>query len=302
MPNPTRSSSGLLWTVAGATALCLVALLGGWWLGRQQGSIPVDPRRSALSEEARLLQGKVVRGEADDQQRQRYLELLVGLERKSEAIAMLEPMADREPERWSLRLMLAELRRDQGDPAGAERELRQILNRSPAQIDALQLLSLIRLEQGEAALAESQVKALYGGLLRPEVRDEAMGVGLLLAELQQKRGESRAAEATYQELSQAFPQDRRPLIALALLRHGRGNRAGALEALQQARSRNPQGAGDPRLDALAASWGLERLRDAAKPGPERPAGAAQPAEASPPSSPAERGKLRPESGTAPPGP
>lgn len=73
----------------------------------------------------------------------------MGLDRRAEAIAVLEPMADREPDRWSLRLMLAELRRDQGDGAGAERELRQILNRSPNQVDALQLLTLIRLERGE---------------------------------------------------------------------------------------------------------------------------------------------------------
>ena len=43
---------------------------------------------------------------------QRLLELLVGLERRNEAISLLEPMADREPDRWALRLMLAELRRD----------------------------------------------------------------------------------------------------------------------------------------------------------------------------------------------
>jgi tetratricopeptide (TPR) repeat protein len=281
MPTPTRSSATLLWTGAGAITLCLVALAGGWWFGRQQASgIQVDSRRAALVQESDLLGQKVIRGEANDSDRQRYLELLVGLDRSSEAIAVLEPMADREPDRWALRLMLAELRRDQGDAAGAERELRQILNRSPSQIDALQLLTLIRLERGEAAAAETQVKGVYGGLIRPEAKPEALGVGLLLAELQQKRDQAPAAERTYQELALAFPEDQRPLIGLALLRHSRGNNPGALEALQQARRRGPDpGKADPRLDALAASWGLEKLRanQGASPGPKPPGGPQLPA-------------------------
>ena len=288
MPTPTRSSATLLWTGAGAITLCLVALAGGWWLGRQQASgIQVDSRRAALVQESDLLGQKVIRGEANDSDRQRYLELLVGLDRRGEAIAVLEPMADREPDRWALRLMLAELRRNQGDAAGAERELRQILNRSPSQIDALQLLTLIQLERGEAAAAETQVKGVYGGLIRPEPKPEALGVGLLLAELQQKRGEAPAAELTYQELAQAFREDQRPLIGLALLRHSRGQSAGALEALQQARRRSPDpGKADPRLDALAASWGLQKLRatQGASPGPKPPGGGPQ-TEAKPPIAP-----------------
>ena len=281
MPTPTRSSATLLWSGAGAVTLCLVALTGGWWFGRQQASgVWVDSRRAALVHESDLLGQKVIRGDANDSDRQRYLELLVGLDRNSEAIAVLEPMADREPDRWALRLMLAELRRDQGDAAGAERELRQILNRSPSQIDALQLLTLIRLERGEAAAAETQVKGVYGGLIRPEAKPEALGVGLLLAELQQKRDQAPAAEGTYQELALAFPEDQRPLIGLALLRHSRGNNVGALEALQQARRRGPDpGKADPRLDALAASWGLEKLRanQGASPGPKPPGGPPLPA-------------------------
>jgi len=288
MPTPTRSSATLLWTGAGAITLCLVALTGGWWLGRHQASgIPEDSRRAALVQESDLLGQKLIRGEANDNERQRYLELLVGLNRRGEAIAVLEPMADREPDRWALRLMLAELRRNQGDAAGAERELRQILNRSPNQIDALQLLTLIRLERGEAAAAETQVKGVYGGLIKPEPKPEALGVGLLLAELQQKRDEAPAAELTYQQLALAFPQDQRPLIGLALLRHSRGQSAGALEALQQARRRSPDpGKADPRLDALAATWGLEKLRatQGASPGP-KPPGAPQQTEVKPPTAP-----------------
>jgi len=304
MPTPTRSSATLLWSGAGAIALCLLALAGGWWLGRHQaGGMPEDGRQAALIQESDLLRQKVVRGEANDNDRQRYLELLVGLERRGEAILVLEPMADREPDRWPLRLMLAELRRNQGDAAGAERELRQILNRSPSQIDALQLLTLIRLERGEGAAAATQVKGVYAGLIRPEAKPEALGVGLLLAELQQKRGEGPAAELTYQELALAFPADQRPLIGLALLRHARGNGAGALEALQQARGRSPDpGKADPRLDSLAASWGLEKLRasQGSSPGPKQAAGPPQ-TEAKPPTAPQPPGLPAPTP-TAPPAP
>lgn len=283
MSTPNRSSSGLVWTVAGATALCVVALGAGWWLGRLQvGGAPEDANRASLVQEADRLRGKLSRGEAQDNERQRYLELLVALNRKGEAIGVLEPMADQAPDRWSLRLMLAELRRDQGDRAGAERELRQILNRRSDQVEALQLLALLKLEQGQGSAAEAQVKGVYAGLIRPEAKPQALGVGLLLAELQQKRGEAAAAELTYQELAAAFPTDQRPLIGLALLRHSRGNGPGAMEALQLARRRSadPEKP-DPRLDALAASWGLEKLRAPSAPAPASPAPAPAPAGAPP---------------------
>ena len=150
------------------------------------------------------------------------------------------------------------------------------------QVEALQLLALLKLEQGQGSAAEAQVKGVYAGLIRPEAKPQALGVGLLLAELQQKRGEAAAAELTYQELAAAFPTDQRPLIGLALLRHSRGNGPGAMEALQLARRRSadPEKP-DPRLDALAASWGLEKLRAPSAPAPASPAPAPAPAGAPP---------------------
>jgi tetratricopeptide (TPR) repeat protein len=277
MPSPNRSLSGL-WSLLAVSLVGILALGGGWWLGHRQSATQAsaDPKRTLLTKEATRLRLRLDADEATPADRQRLLELLVALDRKGEAIALLEPMADREPERWSLRLMLAELRRDQGDRSGAERELRQILNLRPTQVEALQLLSLLNLEQGRGAAAEARVKAAYGMAIRPDVRPEALGIGLLLAELQLKRNQAPTAAATYLQLANLFPQDQRPLLGLAMLRHEQGDTRGAQEALAQARLRSPDpDKPDPRLDKLAASWGLEPLRSpsAARPTPPAPASA-----------------------------
>jgi predicted Zn-dependent protease len=251
---------------AAALALALAALAGGWWLGQRQAPPAADPRRAGLEREAGRLALQLERGDAAEGDRQRLLELLVGLGRKDEAVGLVETMADREPERWSLRLLLAELRRDGGDRRGAERELRQLLSRRPQQVEALQLLALLLLEQGRGAEAEGRVRSAYAAASRPELQPEALGLGLLLAELQQKRGQSAAAAATCLELAQGFPRDQRPLLALALLRQEQGDLRGARAALTQARQRSADPAApDPRLDRLAASWGLRELREQAAP-------------------------------------
>lgn len=280
LPSPRLGPRWLLsLAVAGTIAL---ALASGWWLGQRQGDArrSENPGRAALQREASELRQRHDRNEASDAELQRLLELLVGLDRQAEAIALLEPMADREPDRWSLRLMLAELRRDRGDRAGAERELRMILSRKSDQVEALQLITLLKLEQGRGEEAEAQVKAAFLMASQPEMKEEAMGVGLLLAELQQKRSQLASATDTYNKLSAGFPQDQRPLLGLALLRHDRGDLKGAQAALVQARQRSFEGGkADERIDKLAASWGLEPFRDPAAAGPK-------PASQEPPSEPA----------------
>jgi predicted Zn-dependent protease len=261
MPTPKRPA-GLRW-IPLSLLIAGFALGAGWWVGsRQVGTtLREDPKRALLSQEAGRLQLRLEKGEASEADRQRLLELLVGLDRKAEAISLLETLADREPERWSLRLMLAELRRDQNDRPGAERELRQILSRLPTQVEALQLMALLKLEQGKGTEAEALVRKAYATATKPQLKPDALGLGLLLAELQQKRGQAGQAEATYQQLVTGFPLDQRPLLALALVRHDQGNRKGAMEALAQARLRSPDPAKpDPRIDELAASWGLAALR------------------------------------------
>lgn len=263
MPTANRTLSGI-GTALAYTALILLAAAGGWWLGWRQASSGSggDPRRAALTQEVTQLRRRLDAQEASGTEKQRLLELLVALDRKEEAIRLLEPMADQEPDRWSLRLLLAELRRDQGDSTGAERELRLILNRKPDQVEALQLMTLIRLEQGRGSEAEAAVRRAYGSATTPSLKPEAMAIGLLLADLQQRRQQNSAAMATYRQLAEKFPSDQRPLLGLAMLHQNSGNTKAALEALEQARLRSPDpGKPDPRLDRLAASWGLAPLRE-----------------------------------------
>ena len=261
-PNRSRRLNRLgLWsTLAGAVVL--LAAAAGWWLGQQQQRrLGSDARTGQLLAEASRLRLRLDRQQASAAEQQRLLELLIALDRKQQAIALLEPLADREPERWSLRLMLAELRRDQHDPVGAERELRMILSRKPDQVEALQLMTLLKLEQGHGSEAETEVRKAYQNASKAESKPEAMGLGLLLAELQQRRGQNLQAQATYSQLAARFPDDRRPLLGLALLHHQLGQTKAAQEVLAAARQRNGDPAKtDPVLDKLAASWGLEPLR------------------------------------------
>jgi tetratricopeptide (TPR) repeat protein len=260
-------------TLLPALAVVALSVAAGWWLGQRQlpKPPPVDPRRAALTQEAALLQKRIDTLQATPQDRQRLLELLVGLERKPEAMALLEKLADQEPQQWSLRLMLAELRRDQGDRRGAERELRQILTQRPGQIEALQLMALLGLEQGRGAEADALVKGAYATSSKPPVKPEALGQGLLLAEVQQRRNLPAAAEATYRQLLLAFPTDPRPPLGLALLRQKQGNWKGALEALDQARERSKSDSTNrAALDQLAADWRLKALRQPPPPAGVKP--------------------------------
>jgi Flp pilus assembly protein TadD len=249
--------------LAAAIALTVLALAAGWWLGQRSGAnrSAGDPRQTILEKEINVLVQREERQQSSDTDRQRLLELLVGLGRQQEAIALLEPMADREPERWSLRLMLAELRRESGDPTGAQRELRQILSRQPRQVEALQLMSLLQLEQGKGSLALRQVQAAFTASTTPGIKPQALGLGLLLAEIQDRMGQTLQAKATYQQLAGAFPQDPRPMVALALLLQKSGDTPAALTALTNAKQRSGKtGSSDPVLDQLAASWSMLKTR------------------------------------------
>ena len=268
---PARSGSGEPTGVSPSSVrgratlkrLALITLLAGCaWAGWGLGQRSSTPRASAqrqlqVQTEVSQLQGRLGRGAATALDRQRLLSLLLGLDRQAEAIDLLEQMADQEPGRWSLRLLLADLRRTTNDRSGAERELRQILNQDPGQIEALQRMALLQLEQGRGREARSQLQGLLSKAQTPSLQPQA--IGLLLADLMQRQGDLSAAAQLNHQLTDQFPRDARPWLALALVRQRQGDGQASQRALVQARSRlGSQGA--QRLDQVAVGWGLADLR------------------------------------------
>ena len=247
--------------------LALITLLAGCaWAGWALGQRSAPPSGSAqrqlqgkVQSEVSQLQDRLGRGTATALDRQRLLSLLLGLGRQAEAIVLLEQMADQEPGRWSLRLLLADLRRSAHDRSGAERELRQILNQDPGQIDALQRMALLQLEQGRGREARTQLQGLLKQARNPTLQPQALAIGLLLADLMQRQGDLPAAAQLHQQLSEQFPRDARPWLALALVRQQQGDGPASQRALVEARSRLG-GQGAQRLDQVAVSWGLADLR------------------------------------------
>jgi tetratricopeptide (TPR) repeat protein len=273
---PTASHRPRLPLIVAAITVSGLCLAGGWWLGSlQRGPAAAPKAQPALQRQADALLQRLERGEASEAEQQRLLELLVALDRKAEATLILERLADRQPQRWGLRLLLAELRRDQNDRSGAEREVRQLLNQRPDQVEGLQLLALLQLETGRGPLAVSQLQAALERASKPQRKPEALPIGLLLANVLQRQKQTTQAEALLSRLAADFPTDQRPLLARALIQQERGDLKAAQKSLADARDRKP-GAPDPRLDAVAAAWGLAPLRE-----PSRPSNPAKPAAAEP---------------------
>ena len=259
---PTVPSRRALWLGSGVAMLAAASLGAGWWLGQIHGS-PATPgggNRSAMDRDVAQLRERLDRGQASAADQQRLLERLVGLDRRAEAIPVLEQLADKEPTRWQLRLLLAELRRDQDDRTGAERELRQLLNARPDQIEALQLLALIQLETGRAAEAQTQLEAALKRTSEPTLKPEALPIGLLLAQVLQRAGQGAKADAQLLALAGRFGEDPRPLLARALLQQEKGDLAGAQATLGEARNRQRETKVQEQIDRVAAAWGLAALK------------------------------------------
>jgi tetratricopeptide (TPR) repeat protein len=257
-PRASTNARGLLLSL-GALVVVGGSLAGGWWLGQQSRGAETQRTTAALQRQVDQLRQRLDQGNASDAEQQRLVQLLLVLNQPQEATVLLEQLADQQPQRWQLRLLLAELHRNNNDRAAAERELRQLLNLTPNRIEALQLMTLLQLEQGRGGQAQTQLKALIEKASKPALQPQVLPLSLLLGDLQQRMGQTAEATASYTKLAAEFPRDPRPLLALALLRQELGDDKGAQDALALARQRQP-GSKDTRLDQVAASWGLSNLR------------------------------------------
>lgn len=269
---PPRASTNVRGLLLSLGALVVVggSLAGSWWLGQHSRGAESQRSTAALQRQADELRQRLDQGNASDAEQQRLVQLLLVLNQPQEATVLLEQLADQQPQRWQLRLLLAELHRNNNDRAAAERELRQLLNLSPNRIEALQLMTLLQLEQGRGGQAQAQLKGLIEKASKPALQPQVLPLSLLLGDLQQRMGQIAEATSTYTKLAATFPRDPRPLLALALLRQELGDNKGAQDALALARQRQP-GNKDTRLDQVAASWGLSNLRrkpSATAPSPE----------------------------------
>jgi len=273
---PTVPSRRALWLGSGVAALAAASLGLGWWLGQLHSgpSGTGADNQAALERDVTRLMERLEKGETSSAEQQRLLELLVGLDRSPEAIPVLERLADRDAQRWQLRLLLAELRRDQNDRPGAERELRQLLSTRPDQVEALQLMALLQMETGRTAEAQNQLEAALKRTSEPSLKPEALPIGLLLAQVHQRSGQIPRADAQLLGLAGLFPGDPRPLLARALLQKERGDLAGAQQTLARARGAQNEAAVQEQIDRVAAAWGLETLKGTeSAPSPASAAGA-----------------------------
>ena len=130
----------------------------------------------------------------------------------------------------------------------------------------LVLIFLLTLATGNRELYERNYTLLLGlNIAVAAVLLAAIGwiVVRLFLRLRQRKFGSRLLL----KLAAGFPTDQRPLLARAMLQQEQDDIKGAQESLALARARKP-GPSDPRLDQVAAAWGLAPLR---APSPSRPA-------------------------------
>lgn len=190
-----------------------------------------------------------------------------GQGRADEAKALAAQVAVAQPEDAGARLRLVESQLAAGDRAGAERELRALLQADPKNELAQQRLLLVALEKKDAKAALAEAQALvaltpnsaraYNGLaaarqlggdeagarrdlqraleLEPGFADAAFN----LAAIEIKSRNPGAARKLYEEVLAATPEETTALLLLTQLDVAEGQRGAAFERLSAALARSP---------------------------------------------------------------
>ena len=137
---------------------------------------------------------------------------------EEEAQQVLHPLLEKEPRSLGLALLMADLRRLNGDSRGARTDLDQLLRLHPDHPEVLKLRVLVEIQDGRTTQALQLLTQRFQNL-GPGRRGD---MGMLLADLQRRSGQVNAAAGLYQQLAEESPTDARPLLALAMLRQEQG--------------------------------------------------------------------------------
>ena len=246
-PNACVNSACLAWL-----SLQRLALAGGGASSNPIAAVISNAQQQTLERRSEKLETKLAAGTASDEEQRQLLRLRLAMGDRTGAIKLLEPLSDQNPDQPSLRLLLADLKSQNDDNAGAEREIRQVLNGQPLHPQALQDYARLQLKLGRK---DEVMQQLQASAEAAKGKPESLPIGLLLADVQQRNGLNGEATATYQGLIASHPADPRPMLALALLQHSQGQLDAARVSLQQAKLHSaPVAAGV--LDQVAAGWAV----------------------------------------------
>ena len=157
-------------------------------------SAAANAQQKTLERSSEKLETKLAAGTASDEEQRQLLRLRLAMGDRTGAIKLLEPLSDQNPEQPSLRLLLADLKSQNDDNAGAEREIRQVLNGQPLHPQALQDYARLQLKLGRK---DEVMQQLQASAEAAKGKPEALPIGLLLADVQQSNGQSAEAMATY---------------------------------------------------------------------------------------------------------
>lgn len=204
-----------------------------------------------------LLDRSQQQGNLTPEARRKLVEQLLAQGRLEEAQTVLQPLRAEQPRSLGLALLMADLRRLNGDSDGALGDLRQLLLLHPVNVQVLQLLFLVERNNGRADQALQDLQNRFNGAQS----GRRLELGLFLADVQRQRGNSKEATQIYRQLAQESPSNVRPWLALALLKRDEGNVEAVQALLQTARrvqtSEDEIGA---LIDQLAVNWGLNAAR------------------------------------------
>ncbi len=159
------------------------------------------------------------------------------------AIALLEEIAQRQPEQTDYQILLAQSQQQVGDYEHSAQTYRTILSNHPNNIKALQGIVNLLLQQNRpqsaiGLLQDTLENMIQANTVQPE-QVEVIPVQLLLGQVYTNQARYSEAFATYDQAIATKPEDFRPVLAKALVLQQQGQIAEANPLFQTAVSLAP---------------------------------------------------------------